>query len=203
VLGDGAEMKLAGPSLTRKKDDDMKKFLLATLAISALATAGAMATPNSSTFTGTFSASAFLNNGTVNVDVTIDDANLDCGTLNYGGTAGTVLAAGSACTSGHPIDTGTATVHNNSALRPFYVTLTDDISSIPNMVTLQNGADTFPLNLAVKIDLTDNYQTGQYFHPQQDTSTITITPTTGAQLDGNSPQHAGRYTGTFTFFLSF
>lgn len=173
----------------------MKKSILSLVAVVLLAAGSTFA---ASTFTGVIQASAFLNNGTVAVAVSLDDANIDCGTLDY--TAINPLAANTPCPSGPGISTAHASVTNNDAFVPFYITLISQTALTRDQVILTGPQNTrFPLLLSVEID-SAAYTTGSYYHPTSATSDILITPVTGAVASG---QPAGRYTGGVTFFLSF
>jgi hypothetical protein len=180
----------------------MKKstwFLAATAAAVVALSAGTVLAAGSQ-FSAPLSASAFLNNGTVVVNVSVLDGNMDCGTLNY--TAALPFPAGSACPSGAPISTAHASVTGNAGLTPFYITLTDGFASAPNRVTLLDaatGTKTFALDLAVTVD-GGPYTTGSYYSPGGAVSDIIVTPTTHDVASAQSP---GRYTGSVTFFLSF
>lgn len=170
----------------------MKKSLL--LAAAILFTTGSAFA--ASTFSAPLNGSAFLNNGTVNLNVSLTKSNMDCGTINY--TAAAPFAAGSACPSGPNIANAIATVSGNASFTPYYITLTDVGSSLANQCVLANGANTFSLNLAISIDGVA-YSSG-YYTPTTASNTITITPSTRAAA---AAQAVGRYTGTTTFFISF
>jgi hypothetical protein len=179
----------------------MKKstwFLAATAAAVVALSAGTVLAAGSQ-FSAPLNASAFLNDGSVVVNVSIIDGNMDCGTLDYSVAA--PLAAGHICPAGAPISTAHATVTGNTGRTPFYVTLTDLLSGTPNEVVLSSVADgtLFALDLAMTVD-GGAYTAGSYHTPGGATSDIIVTPTTHDVLSGQS---AGRYTGSVTFFLSF
>ena len=175
----------------------MKKFLLLAAAAMLLTSSNAMAA-GAGTFSSPLSGSVFLNpNGAVTLSVTVSDANIDCGTINY--TAATPFPAGSLCPSGDPLATAAAKITGNALKNPFYITLTDVSLGFPNQVVLFNGANSFALDLAITID-GGAYAAGGYYTPGSDTSNILITPTTHSAA---AAQPAGRYTGSTTLFISF